>query len=1724
MVMAEEQQSNIKQESTSAIAGLNMDQTLNQVKKGELTYALNAAVENFDANGVNYQNEPANELCLNFPDGYVLIGTHFINEKNKHIFFLVNPEEGKSEIGYMDNNDCVYRTYINTECLNFSIYHPIHKSVHKITNCTTEIYWTDGVNPRRYLDIDDLSKVKQIKPNTNVCDNETIDVIDCNKLNVQPDFQIPTLTVKDVVNAGSLVAGTYQFAIQYCDVSGNGYTSYYSVTNPTPIANPFIVTPDLNYPVGKAIVVDINGIDITGYFKHFNLAVIKTINNSTSVDLIGTYFIDDSNKTITYTGQVQQNLTLNDVFEKFPYYDVAQDLTAVQDVLVWDNLTSVDRINYQKIANQITLQWQTYKLPADENYADELNATNLRGYMRDEVYAFEIVFLLKNGKQTDGFHIPGRLKNANEYAYPDVPDTNPDFIGVPDYTMGGVGYSPYWKIYNTASVIGSATGSNIGNATPYQYGQFAYWESTELYPCNEEVWGDLANTPIRHHKMPDVRVSPIFESGSFSLVPNVPVVMQDRSIFPLGLKLDIGQIESLIITSSLTQEQKNNIAGFKIVRGNRAGNKSVVAKGILRNVGKYEREETTYFFPNYPYNDLREDPFLLEKNNAYIEECSTYRFTCGVSGLYEYTSCNDNTIQSASMVAGQSYDVCSITPPTPVIDSGGTFSVSPVELTFDTYYISCDGIITKFVYTDYLTLTSKTVTLLTRQNRTVQVQSGTEPSVSFHIGGYTIRQISDGSVGINVSEACLPNQLNAFSDDDYKSRHVFNSPDTSFGSPFLGTILKLENVIFGAGRGHHVKVDDHAMYKFLTYEAQDDALKASENIAGISGSFDSTAMFTSYQAYLTIYVNGITRKNYTYSFNTIANYDYWSTINNNLGVKQRQLDIAQYLFPGVQNVNDTYDINNFSRESSVYLKTNTALPAPSQTPSLVISPTSNVIIEESRYTVSEKSLCSTPEKQSDIKVVSYYGSIKSFVPNQWGQMYSYETIDTGYQSFFDRTTNEVVFGGDTFINRFAFKTKLPFFIDDRVGAPDDSDIFYDEIGNIAYPKYWFSARSVLYDFNVTTPGVATMKNIISVKARYFDCPNDQFQPTVTPPAPSVINPGRTFYDGKIYLFAYGIPNFYCESSVNVDLRQAFNNREGDFWPRVSSAIPDDWVQQSNVPISLDNTYYYNVGFSKQNEENFFSHLPVDWVQQLCYTNFPFRAIYSERQQSFSDNRINSWLIYKPISFFDFPQNYGKLTSLDGIQNRAVLARFENKSLLYNTLLTIDTSNPQAAYMGNDTLFRSSPPIDFAETDLGYVGSQHKMLLKIPQGQVTVDAKRGQIFLISGNGAQDLTGFGSGVNRFMTDHLAFEILRYFPTVNVDNHFNGIGLHGVYDSKYDRVIITKLDYIPLSKDIKFDGEEFYVLEGSIKRIVDVTDTDFFCNKSWTISYNFNTQNWISFHSYIPNWYIGENNFFYSGINESCDIDVFVGQQPPDTSSSTTTIYTPSCNIGGQAKVINCNFGGSAIYIPSSTTTSSTSSSTSSSSSSTSTSSTSSSSSSSTSTSTSSTSSTSTSTTSTTTTGGCRCFTLINNNGEPITFYYKPCGGVADYYTVAVTQNVCIDTSVPIETFGLAYAINCGTECTSLSTCAPCYPECDCYTFYNTAEVNKTFTVTPCNTSTPVTYSLGTLGEGERTSKVCVKRDTPIVADAGVTYYLCSTNCIVDAGCFDCTTTSTTTTTIP
>lgn len=1454
--MAEEQ-SLISSNPKSAKIGMSLDTMTSDIPQGMLSYALNAITEGADGNQVTYQNEAGNILCTNFPEGYTVVHTKNIIEKNIIVVFLVKDDETTSEIGVVDTNTCLYTPKINAPCIGFSKNIPILKSVYKVTNCSTELYWA---NPeRRWIDLENLPFLEEVVEDQ--CEREITDEVDCNKMRVQPDFLIPQIAVTDVDSDGELVAGTYQFGVQYANLMGEAYTSFYSITNPLPIFDPNKITQDFNYTVGKSIDVLITNIDQTGFYDYFNLAVIKTVNNISSVELVGTYKIVREEQLITYTGQNKEQirLTVDDIFQKYPVYDEAGDLTSVQDVLIWDDLTTTQRLNYQEIANAIKPKWQTYRLRNDKPYANEINAANRRGYMRDEIYPFGIVFILDNGYQTDQFPLTGRapttfdletvfnddvVDGAAEICEPPEPrqrwqvyntGTNegtglnfcpeiPDFsllgtlehtcsdqgcteqgvptlyftfdkptpeqfqvlIGFTEYGGGAAttvgynmfpippGYTPsvaypnpedpfiitipqgvtshtipgpiphlplpqnswichsclfpvnhwylkpvspsgYLRLQFTTTVV-PITNIPMDDPQelpeppegciyddpcyegPWESGDFAYWESTEKYPCTPEIWGALADKPIRHFKFPDNLVTPIHD---------------EEYIYPIGLKIDMQQVVEAINNSSLSQEQKDRIQEIKIVRGNAANNKSVIAKGLLNNVGKYTREGSTFYMPNYPYNDLRADPFL---------------------------------------------------------------GFAQTEQDDDAPYLK---------------------------------------------------------------------RLRAYDEEDSKQRFTFHSPDTSFFQPGLGNILKLETAEYGMSKGHFQAVQEHARYKFLTRDAYAVAIAVAQALGFASSKpgslnfFSGEAAMAGFQVMIDILYKSIPRINYTYQYNSFGDYTNYQGVPNDQGVKIRRADIAAYAAPGVISLSDNHPINNFQRESSVYIRTTKALPFPDSI--------GGVPQDVSRWILSDEALCDNFSVILDKEISSYYGSIKTNFVNQYGQINSYELVDTGFSFLLNLSSPitdrfKTIFGGDTFITKFAYKTKLPFFIDNRVNADDESDIFYNEIGNAAYPIYWLSTDAVSHSAG---GGIFNkLDQLFGVKVNNFDCRADKF-----------------FYqNGKIYLFAYGIPYFWTESRVNTDLRQAYNNKEGDFFPHVDEFIPDFWLQEKNVSIQNDNTYWYNKSFSKQNKEDFFSRLPDDYTLEECTTRLTHRAIYSEQQTDLVNYRRNNWLIYRPASKKDFPQNFGRLISLDGLENKAVLARFEQKAMLYNTLLTINTSNPQAAYLGNSTLFDSSPPIDYAETDMGFIGSEHKFLLRTEYGHITGDSKRGQMFLLQGTSGKEITN--EHVNKFFSEHLPFQIKKAFPSINIDQHYNGIGLHGVYDAMYNRFILTKLDYKPLLEGITYTDNKFYYQEEEIQ----LSDTNYFCNHSFTISYDFDNQAWISFHSYLPNYYVGNNNTFYAGLPNS------------------------------------------------------------------------------------------------------------------------------------------------------------------------------------------------------------------------------------------------------------------
>jgi len=432
--------------------------------------------------------------------------------------------------------------------------------------------------------------------------------------------------------------------------------------------------------------------------------------------------------------------------------------------------------------------------------------------------------------------------------------------------------------------------------------------------------------------------------------------MEDTPIYPIGVRISLPQINTLIQQSSLTEDQKNEIAGIKIIRGNRGTNKSIICKGILRNVGKYEREGEEYYFPNYPYNDISTDPFLNKVNNAWTELCDSYTVEVTTLGLGETTAtastidCNSNKSLTQDLVLGTN-TICSIGFPRIDGPAEGTVKVAnfdtwvalsfnhgnPFVNGFDVEYINAEGVIT----IEYIAGTWGNP-----RCRRLEVFPGSTPvkldspngSRLYGAGDVNTEEDCGQPVAGGVNASCTENiELDPISESDTGRHQIFNSPETSSGQPFLGSTLKLESVLFGRGKAHFVEVKNNAKYRLLTEEAQEDAIKSAASIADETDPWNPLAFFAAYEAYIEIYINSISRKNFAYSYNSIASYNYNAEIPNDLGKKQRSLETYRYLIPGVQSVGKDTIINNYNRETSVFLKTDPdtiEIPFPKDSPNM----------------------------------------------------------------------------------------------------------------------------------------------------------------------------------------------------------------------------------------------------------------------------------------------------------------------------------------------------------------------------------------------------------------------------------------------------------------------------------------------------------------------------------------------------------------------------------------------------------------------------------------------------------------------------------------------------------------------------------------------------------------------------------------------------------------------
>lgn len=60
--------------------------------------------------------------------------------------------------------------------------------------------------------------------------------------------------------------------------------------------------------------------------------------------------------------------------------------------------------------------------------------------------------------------------------------------------------------------------------------------------------------------------------------------------------------------------------------------------------------------------------------------------------------------------------------------------------------------------------------------------------------------------------------------------------------------------------------------------------------------------------------------------------------------------------------------------------------------------------------------------------------------------------------------------------------------------------------------------------------------------------------------------------------------------------------------------------------------------------------------------------------------------------------------------------------------------------------------------------------------------------------------------------------------------------------------------------------------VQTVVQLENTEYFEEVSFTVAYSLNTQSWISYYDFKPNYYINHNNYFQTGLNNPSDNNEF------------------------------------------------------------------------------------------------------------------------------------------------------------------------------------------------------------------------------------------------------------
>jgi len=996
--------------------------------------------------------------------------------------------------------------------------------------------------------------------------------------------------------------------------------------------------------------------------------------------------------------------------------------------------------------------------------------------------------------------------------------------------------------------------------TGYSMGYFAYWQSTETYPDNSELYDssklkisesfideleeedelkdifkkaylkdksslNFACKNIRHFKFPDNVVAP-FMSGKENILQNVD--FSESVVYPLGITVNESTIKSfldLAVESCLiTKEQRDSIQGYEIFRGDRLGNESIVMKGILHDMYKDNLNSTadlSVYFRNFPYNTLGANPLVSDGKNWITHpynSLSNDRFSFVSPDIYEFGK-----------------------------------NMLPTEMSVDGYMYG-----------------KSTTYLPSTKDYPKWVVLGNEAYTTAELLGWgeVLLEVALTTTELYISLENLKKETKVDSKTTATSSGTVAQGDTkvTVGKNTASTLQKVATYggyIINIGNLITKKRDSYTMQWLDIYDAKGTPR-------------DYARLFLSDKGW---YNSFIPQKSATRNSNKLR-----KVIAKHLG---NGVMTTYQDFNGKKNVNKGVVINNTDREDSVYIYSNIPINYPSEY--VGYDNYDRNRLQASRGVSSDGFNKSRVAKN----IASPYVSLQRFVQDQYGKIDGIRWLSTNHKSRFEDTIvggkGKSIFGGDIYISRVDFKNKVALFEPTALGLTNRIAFKHRLYNNIGQATYYLDAKTETH----TMFG----GSVISKDAYYLDGRDSD---------------SEFYVSGHFYTHVFGVPYFLVESVINSNYRYAGKELHEQYAGRGINV--EEWLQPANVNIGQENRFRYNRVYS-ENQTGLPSRILPSY-----YNKKDFDCLYDDEngvawsEADYSEvSFVEPWLSWKPYNIYRFPFKNGKLYSLDGIESMQVIGRFEDNTVLFNAIDTLmDRITPTNEVQGTGGIF-AKRPAEFSHTDLGELGTINKSMVSCAYGHFWADAKRGRVIHLQSNGKgvsfiSDRTSSGTtGMGKWFRNHLPFKILKYgiegLTIEHVDNAYKGLGIVMWWDMKSDRLFLTKKDYIPLDKDIVFDSGEFYIdytkknkdkyppyevacdecetckdckespcvngkklVNQRIK--IELTDTKYFKDVSFTLSYSPSYQSWVSYYDFKPDYAISLPYHFKTGVNYSVD----------------------------------------------------------------------------------------------------------------------------------------------------------------------------------------------------------------------------------------------------------------